>query len=246
VPESSGVLPSWYGEGDSSSISRLKTLAQELGKLLLPEDLEVPSVSVGRVESLSEGLNRGQIAEDATTVAIPLVRGEAISAAVTLLWPVAAPEELLAGSANRAEAHTSDPSELDPNQPDSSATDPSMAQDGALEGAASKPREGAVSPPPRQRNVEGLPGFAQSLLKIRVPLEVVLARKNQSVREILELGQGTIIQFSKSCDELLDLEVDGHRIATGEVVKVGDKFGIRIVQMVLPDERFGPVRKSAS
>ena len=54
----------------------------------------------------------------------------------------------------------------------------------------------------------------------------------------MELGPGSIIQFTKSCEDLLELNVENQVIAQGEAVKVGDKFGLRITSMVLPEERF--------
>ena len=58
------------------------------------------------------------------------------------------------------------------------------------------------------------------------------------MQEIIELVPGSIIKFDKSCDELLELVVGDQAIAEGEVVKVGDKFGLRVQNMILPQERF--------
>jgi flagellar motor switch protein FliN len=77
-----------------------------------------------------------------------------------------------------------------------------------------------------------LPTHAQGLLKIRVPLRVTLASQRKSVQEITELGPGSIIKFAKTCDEPVELLVGDCRIAQGEVVKVGDKFGLRINGLV--------------
>jgi len=55
-----------------------------------------------------------------------------------------------------------------------------------------------------------------------------------------------MVQFDKSCEEMLDLHAGGHRVAMGEAVKVGDKFGLRITSMVLPGERFQKVAPEAS
>jgi flagellar motor switch/type III secretory pathway protein FliN len=54
----------------------------------------------------------------------------------------------------------------------------------------------------------------------------------------LNIGPGSIIQFNKSCEDTLTLEIAGHKFAVGETVKVGDKFGLWITSIVLPDERF--------
>jgi flagellar motor switch protein FliN len=91
-----------------------------------------------------------------------------------------------------------------------------------------------------------LPAYSRSLLKIKVPVTVTLATSKQSVRSIVELVPGAIIQFEKLCDEALTLEVGNHRVAEGETVKVGDKFGLRLTSMVLPDERFQPVQGASA
>ena len=89
-----------------------------------------------------------------------------------------------------------------------------------------------------------LSGYAQSLLKVDVAVVVTLASKKESVSCIVDLTPGGIIQFDKSCDEMLDLEISDQAIAVGEAVKVGDKFGLRITSMVLPDEQFKIVQQA--
>lgn len=87
-----------------------------------------------------------------------------------------------------------------------------------------------------------LPSYTRNLLRIEVPVIVTLAKKKQPISSIVELVPGAIIQFNKSCDEMLDLEVSGQPAACGECIKVGDKFGLRITSMILPNERFKAVR----
>lgn len=87
-----------------------------------------------------------------------------------------------------------------------------------------------------------LPPYARSLLKIKIPVIVTLAETKQPIGKILELVPGAIIQFNKSCDEMLTLEAGGQHVALGEAVKVGDKFGLRITSIKMPDERFTSVR----
>src|SRR5437868_1867501 len=98
-----------------------------------------------------------------------------------------------------------------------------------------------VAPPAGPRSSQRLPSYTRSLLHIEVAVVVTLAAKKQVIGQILELGPGSIIHFDKSCDEMLDLSVGEHRIAQGEAVKVGDKFGLRVTSLILPDERFKPV-----
>ncbi len=85
--------------------------------------------------------------------------------------------------------------------------------------------------------------YSRSLLKVRVPVTVTLAAKKQPIGKIIELVPGSIIAFDKSCDEMLELEVSGHPIAEGECVKVGDKFGLRVTSLILPDEEMRSLRK---
>jgi len=92
--------------------------------------------------------------------------------------------------------------------------------------------------------LEDLPRYSRSLLKIRIPIVVTLAQKRLPLGRILEWGPGALIQFDKSCEELLELSAGEHPIALGEAVKVGDKFGLRIASMLLPGERFQPVAPS--
>jgi len=87
-------------------------------------------------------------------------------------------------------------------------------------------------------SVDSLPSYTRSLLKISVPVTVSLASKKHSVARIIDLGVGSIIHFDKSCEQMLDLEVNGRPVALGEPVKVGDKFGLRITSVRLPPERF--------
>ena len=87
-----------------------------------------------------------------------------------------------------------------------------------------------------------LPPYTRSLLRIKVPVVVTLAENRQPLHRIVELGPGSIIQFDKSCEETLDLSVGEHTIASGEAVKVGDKFGLRITSIILPEERFLSLR----
>jgi flagellar motor switch protein FliN/FliY len=91
-----------------------------------------------------------------------------------------------------------------------------------------------------------LPSHCRSFLKVQVPVAVNLASQKHTVQEIRELVPGAIIKFDKSCEELLDLVVCDHPIAAGEVVKVGDKFGLRIRNMTLPQEQFIAVKGTMS
>jgi flagellar motor switch protein FliN len=90
----------------------------------------------------------------------------------------------------------------------------------------------APSVPTLDDQLAGLPTFARELMRIRVPVQVKLASQRKSIHEIVELGPGSIIKFEKTCDEPLEITIGDRTIAHGEVVKIGDKFGVRIGGLV--------------
>src|SRR5262245_48347647 len=112
-----------------------------------------------------------------------------------------------------------------------------IAEAAALESPALEATAGPAQPPPANLSnapasqSNGLPPHASSLLKIGVPVAVTLAAQRKSVQEIIELGPGAIIKFDKTCDEPLELCVGDQPIATGQVVKIGDKFGLRVAEL---------------
>jgi flagellar motor switch/type III secretory pathway protein FliN len=87
-----------------------------------------------------------------------------------------------------------------------------------------------------------LPAYSRSLLRIQVPVVVTLAMTRQPVSRVIDLAPGTILHFSKACDEPLEVSVGGCDVAVGEAVKVGDKFGLRVTSMVMPEEKFEAVK----
>lgn len=110
----------------------------------------------------------------------------------------------------------------------------STPENATLAGAASveaAPQE-TSQPTGIEAELAKLPTFAQRLLRIRVPIQVTLASQRKSIQEIVELGPGSIVKFAKTCDEPLELCIGDRTIAQGEVVKVGDKFGLRISNLV--------------
>jgi flagellar motor switch protein FliN/FliY len=76
-----------------------------------------------------------------------------------------------------------------------------------------------------------------------VPLNVTveLGRTKRSVREVLELSQGSIIELDKLAGEPVDIYVNQQRIARGEVVVIEENFGVRVTEIIQPHERIGIV-----
>jgi flagellar motor switch protein FliN/FliY len=71
------------------------------------------------------------------------------------------------------------------------------------------------------------------LLKdVDVRLTVELGRTNLKLKELMALGEDSVVTLDKMSDDLLDVLVNGTLIARGEVVTQGDRFGLRIVELV--------------
>jgi flagellar motor switch protein FliN/FliY len=75
------------------------------------------------------------------------------------------------------------------------------------------------------------PAELRRILKLQVPVIVKLAERKLSVSEVMRLGAGAIIEFFKASDKPLDLLINNKVVATGEAVKVGENFGMRITQI---------------
>lgn len=224
LPEMSGVLPEWYGQPDVTGQSKLATLGQELSMLLFPDRLAADALEAARAGSLAAVLGP---AASATYIPLQLSTGMR-QGTLYLAWPIAAaPLETAGGESGSAPLAAAIRPESTPRSPVAEPQTPVVP---------AEPTE------PESATLEHLPPFSRSLLRIQVPVMVTLAAKKQPVSKIVELLPGSIIQFNKSCEEMLELEVSGHPVAHGECVKVGDKFGLRVTSLILPGERFEAVR----
>ena len=77
------------------------------------------------------------------------------------------------------------------------------------------------------------PSRGYDLLKdVDVRLSVELGRAEMKLKDVLALGEDSVITLDRLTDELLDVMVNGKLIAKGEVVAQGDRFGLRIVELV--------------
>jgi flagellar motor switch protein FliN/FliY len=75
------------------------------------------------------------------------------------------------------------------------------------------------------------------VLDVPVELSVEIGRTIMTIRETLEIGPGAIITLNKMTGEPVDLLVNGRRIARGEVVAIDEEFGLRVTQVITPDQR---------
>ncbi len=77
----------------------------------------------------------------------------------------------------------------------------------------------------------------EMILDIPVTLSMEVGNTSISIRDLLQLGQGSVIELDRLAGEPLDVLVNGTLIAHGEVVVINDKFGIRMTDVISPSER---------
>jgi len=79
------------------------------------------------------------------------------------------------------------------------------------------------------------------LQDVGVKLTVEIGSTQLSLRELLALGESSVIELDREANELLDVFVNGTLIGRGEVVTVGERFGVRMTELVSPDKRAKPL-----
>lgn len=75
------------------------------------------------------------------------------------------------------------------------------------------------------------------ILDIPLQVTVELGRAKLLVKDVLQLNQGAVVELTKLAGEPLDIFVNSKLVARGEAVVVNDKFGVRLVDIVSPNER---------
>lgn len=81
-----------------------------------------------------------------------------------------------------------------------------------------------------------------SILDIPVTISMEVGRSKITIRNLLQLNQGSVVELDRVAGESLDVLVNGTLIAHGEVVVVNDKFGIRLTDVISQTERIKKLR----
>ena len=233
IPSSTGLIPNWCDKPDATGVSKMGAFAQEWAMNLVPEDFFADDCQAAVIQNLSQGLFRSVLDLEAGYVELSLVKGDGTAATAYVIWALTQPDLLLEEPKPEFEEIPQAPS-MGGAPPSFGAPppDPFLQTGFGASGFVS-------SAMPTRLRLEDLSGYSRSALKVKVPVATILARARKPIKAILELGVGSIIQFDKSCDSQLEVEVgQSIVIASAEAVKVGDKFGCRISSIALPDERF--------
>ncbi|KGK09611.1 flagellar motor switch protein FliN [Vibrio navarrensis] len=81
-----------------------------------------------------------------------------------------------------------------------------------------------------------------TIMDIPVTISMEVGRSQISIRNLLQLNQGSVVELDRLAGESLDVLVNGTLIAHGEVVVVNDKFGIRLTDVISQTERIKKLR----
>ena len=95
---------------------------------------------------------------------------------------------------------------------------------------ASFPPVDSQSAIPANKNIE-------FVLDIPLQVTVQIGSTRMLIRELLQLGQGSVIELNKLAGEPMEVLVNNKLVARGEVVVVNEKFGIRLTDVVSPNQR---------
>lgn len=75
------------------------------------------------------------------------------------------------------------------------------------------------------------------ILDVSLQVTVEVGRTRMTIQDLLQLGQGSVVELDKLAGEPLDIYINGKSVARGEAVIVNDKFGVRLTDIVSPEDR---------
>lgn len=75
------------------------------------------------------------------------------------------------------------------------------------------------------------------ILDIPLDVKVELGRTRILINDLLQLGQGSVVELHRQAGDQVDMLISDKLVARGEVIVVEDKFGIRLTDIISPDER---------
>ncbi|MCD0505981.1 flagellar motor switch protein FliN [Bordetella petrii] len=102
--------------------------------------------------------------------------------------------------------------------------------------AAAHPASGSIFKPLAEA-AGGAGTDIDLIMDVPVQLTVELGRTRLTIKNLLQLGQGSVVELDGLAGEPMDIFVNGYLIAQGEVVVVEDKYGIRLTDIITPSER---------
>jgi len=135
-----------------------------------------------------------------------------------------------AAMAEQAEAKADDAEKVDPQDDIDAIMNEQAAGDVAQPAELDELREDASISVAEKKKLD-------TILDIPVTISMEVGRSDISIRNLLQLNQGSVVELDRVAGEPLDVLVNGTLIAHGEVVVINDKFGIRLTDVISQVER---------
>jgi flagellar motor switch protein FliN/FliY len=249
VPEE--LLPAWARGSESDSAGRLEAFARGLSLHVLPAETLIDATRAAFAPDLQAFLQQSAIDPAAVVLEIetspiaaesgeksgePAVDAEAASpppapsstpAAPAAVYVIAPPTIAAIMSVGPNALETAETREA-------SAVNEAGAERESPESAAAATSDSSRDDV-RLRSEAAL--RALRILSVPVTVSVRLAERKLALGQIVGLMPGTLVTFNKSCEELLDLFVNNHCYCRGEAVKIGENFGLKVVEVGVMDVR---------
>ena len=102
-----------------------------------------------------------------------------------------------------------------------------------LEGVAKAAGEVAAAATGASRQPQTL----DFILDVTLQVTVEVGRARMTIQDLLQLGQGSVVELEKLAGEPLDIYINGKQVARGEAVIVNEKFGVRLTDIISPEDR---------
>ncbi len=120
--------------------------------------------------------------------------------------------------------------------------DEASKKSGEMEDKAAPAKRDTTSPRGPEKERQGKANNLDFVLDIPLEVSVELGRTRMIISDLLQLGQGSVIELTKLAGEPMEILVNQKLIARGEVVVVNEKFGIRLTDIISPIERVEQLR----
>lgn len=212
-------------------------------------DISPPAVEIFDFSQDKSIVDSFSLWENMVIIEFDLKIGTMIDSKIVQLAPLDFSKQLIqklfsASTTQQAEPAPQATAQAQPEQPQPQAQPtpaPAMEQRTVVPPPEPKATPVGVSPVQfsqlGEMEVEGTPGNIGMLYDVPLNVTVELGRTRRSVRDILELTQGSVIELDKLAGEPVDVLVNNTLIATGEVVVIEENFGVRITEIVNTKER---------
>lgn len=203
---------------------------------------------------LAEGMTDG---EHIVQVSFKLTIGDLVDSKIMQFLPIKTAKKIVAimmGQENEEQQEpVPQPSQIQQQEPQEYPKEPQVQPKPVETYRYEQPV--TLAPPQPQVNVqqanfqpleEGFinhtPHNIDLILDVPLEISVVLGRTKKSIKEVLNLGTGSLIELDKLAEEPVEILVNGKKVAYGEVVVVDENFGVRIVNIVSSEERVKSLR----